>query len=32
MQGHHWFGLVVVALLAYYIGTKYPGLAQSVGL
>lgn len=32
MQGHHWLGMVVVALIAYYIGTKYPQLVQSVGL
>jgi hypothetical protein len=32
METQHWVMLVVVALVFYVIGTKYPALAQQVGL
>lgn len=26
MQGHHWLMLVVVLVVGYFLGSKYPGL------
>ena len=32
MLPQHWFMLVVVAAVFYFVGTKYPQAAQAVGL
>jgi hypothetical protein len=31
MEGHHWIMLVVIALVFYVIGAKFPGTAQRFG-
>lgn len=30
MQGHHWLMLVVVLILGYVLGNKFPGLLAKV--
>lgn len=32
MNGWHWATILIVALVAYYVGAKYPALVQKVGL
>lgn len=32
MQTHHWLLLIVVFVVAYYVGAKYPGMISKVGL
>lgn len=31
MEAQHWFMLLIVALVAYLVGTRYPALARSIG-
>jgi len=31
MEGHHWIMLVVIALVFYVIGAKFPMMAQRFG-
>lgn len=32
MQNHHWFLLIIVGLVFYYVGAKYPALVTKMGL
>jgi hypothetical protein len=32
MQGWHWLTLVIVAIVFYYVGAKYPAMVAKVGL
>lgn len=32
MAGWHWLTLLVVAIVAYFVGAKYPAFASKVGL
>jgi hypothetical protein len=32
MNGWHWLTIVIVALVAYYVGAKFPGMVAKVGL
>ena len=32
MQGHHYIMLIVVLIVGYLVGAKYPAMAQKVGL
>jgi len=32
MSSHHWLGLLVVAIVFYLVGAKWPALAARVGM
>lgn len=31
MQSHHWFSLLIVAVIFYVVGAKWPMLANRIG-
>ena len=32
MQGHHWIGLLVAAVVFYFVGAKWPQIAKTAGI
>jgi hypothetical protein len=30
MKAHHWIGAIVILIVGYYLGVKFPGAASSI--